>query len=69
VEERTELVERKSADVKTEEKFGGGLMAGNSDRRLGGSRDKAGRLMLCHGGLSEEALSGRKGVECGQTSG
>jgi hypothetical protein len=31
-------VERKSAEEKTEEKFGGGLMAGNSDRRLGGTR-------------------------------
>lgn len=63
MEEETELVESESTEEKTEEKISW-VMAGNSDREFGDSRDKAGQLVLCQSGVSEEGVSGRKRRAC-----
>ena len=69
MEEETELVESESTEEKTEEKISW-VSAGDSDREFGDSRDKAGQLVLCQSGVSEEGSFRQKAQGmCRQTSG
>lgn len=67
MEEKPELLERESAEEKTEEKFGCVMQGrGGATECSGAAEIRQERLVLCHQGLSETALQAESAWDVGK---